>query len=144
MVTHLFKNYLADPNEYRQAEAYWLGLWETVDPEPKSFYGWRTPWVNTGSPSILDGNPMFSAYSPAVRRGVRIIQHPPTNNQLEFAYWLDTYGGPDTDPESIQELVIACALSDAASAPAVSLMNAWVAGESVRIDFQAEYEHGGR
>ena len=87
---------------------------------------------------------MFSAYSATARRGVRIIQHPPTNNQLEFAYWLDTYGGSDTDPESIQELVIACALSDAASVPAVSLMNAWVAGESVRIDFQAEYEHGGR
>jgi hypothetical protein len=128
MVIHLFKNFLTETHEYRGAEVYWLQLWENLEPTAKSFFGWRTPWLHTGAPSILDGNPIFSAFSPTARRGIRIIQHAPTTEHPELAYWLDTFGGPITDPESIQELVIACALSDIVAAEVVPLLNAWVAG----------------
>ena len=56
---------------------------------------------------ILDGNPIFSAYSPTTRRGIRVIQHLPTTDEIGISYWLDTLGDPLTDPENIRELVIA-------------------------------------
>ncbi|GAC1475312.1 MAG: hypothetical protein NVSMB9_27530 [Isosphaeraceae bacterium] len=142
MLTHLFPNFLSRDSEYFQAEGYWARLWERVNSLSKTAQAWQTPWLGTGSPTLRDGNPIFSAYSPLSRRGIRIIQHPPTSDQVEFAFWLDTYGGSVTDPESIQELVISCALSDASSESAFSILNAWVEGEELAVDFQGPAEPG--
>ena len=74
---------------------------------------------------VRDGNPIFSAYSPERRCGIRVIQYPPESDHLEFDWWLDTFGGPVTDPQAIRELVIACALSKEASRRAFELMEEW-------------------
>src|SRR5438876_2867614 len=53
---------------------------------------------------------------------VRILQHEPTNDQLELDHWLDTFGSDET----ISELVISCALSDQAEQRAADLIRSWI------------------
>ena len=130
MIHHLYAKFLTDPWIYREAEAYWLKIWESIDPSVRGAYQWTTPWVHTGSPEILDGNPIFSAVSRTLARGIRIIQHEPTSGDLEIQAWPNRFGGNVGDPESIHELVIACALSDSAAAHAGLLMDQWVNGQS--------------
>src|SRR5260370_36236770 len=121
MVQHLCKRFLADAAEYESAQARWRQLWDTLITAEKLAAEWKVPWfvpefVN-GTP-MRDGNPIFTAVSPALRRGVRIIQHAPTTDQLELDYWLDTF----QSDEPISELVISCALSDEAEQQASDLM----------------------
>jgi len=128
MVTHLYPKFLEDPSEYQEAMSFWRHLWSQVSPLEQRVRGWRWPWLFTGSANdrvFMDGNPMFSAYSPTRRCGIRVIQYPPTSNQLEFDYWLDTFGGELGEPETIRELVIACALSEEAARRASELMEMW-------------------
>ena len=138
MVTHRFLTFLEDRSEYTRATDYWVELWERVDPLRRLLDGWKSPWLSTsfGDGSLdMDGNPIFSAFSPSLRKGVRIIQYPPTSNRIEFDFWQDTFGGPRTDPEAIRELVIACALSDEAADLALAAMRDWVDGKPVSVSF---------
>ena len=126
MVRHLCKGFLADAAEYESAQARWRRLWQRIVAEEKREAEWQVPWfapefVN-GTP-MRDGNPIFSAVSPTLRRGVRIIQHEPGGDELELEYWLDTFQGD----EPIAELVISCALSEQAEDKAAKLIHSWVA-----------------
>ena len=129
MVENLFENFLGDPHQYQQSEEFWKDLWRDVVRSAGHHDDWLTPWLGTGSPLIKDGNPVFSAFSPLLRRGIRIVQQEPVEPGLDFQVWLDAFGGPPTDPESINELVVACVLSDVAAHYARSAMMAWVAGD---------------
>jgi hypothetical protein len=137
MVEHFFANFLADPSEYTRAEEHWVHLWSGVDELQRRMHGWRHPWLSSGTVAgaeLRDGNPIFSAYSPEKRYGIRVIQYPPEADRLEFDWWLDTFGGPPTDPQAIRELVIACALSEEASRRAFELMEEWcVRGEIAEL-----------
>jgi hypothetical protein len=140
MVKNLFENFLDDPLQYQKSEEYWNEVWRDVVGTTSAFDDWQTPWLGTGSPAIKDGNPIFSAISPAMRRGIRIVQQEPIDSGLDFQVWLDTFGGSPTDPESINELVIACVLSDAAIFHARMSMMTWVAGDPLSF----RREPGGR
>jgi hypothetical protein len=76
----------------------------------------------------------FSAVSPLKRRAIRIIQFEPTERELEFVAYPDTFGGSVFDPKAIHELVISCALSDKAATLALSLMRTWVEGRGLSFD----------
>ena len=138
MKNHLYENFLNDIDEYRASEAFWRARWqrECFDADPR--FDWSYPWISTGSPDYLDGNPIFSAVSPSLRRGVRIIQHEPTSRKLEIQAWPDFVGGSYNDPHAIQELVISCALSEAAADWAMSLIRPWVAGRSISFDMKRD------
>ena len=138
MVKNLFPSFLDDPEQYELSERYWQELWGRIDPAVRSNFEWSHPWLGTGSRSIKDGNPIFSAYSPVLGRGIRVIQEEPVGPGLDIRAWLDTFGGDITDPDRIHELVIACALSDAASDVALPAMSAWVRGESLALADDAE------
>src|SRR4051794_36191604 len=105
MLNHLFANFLNDVQEYRASEGFWEALWLRTDPSMLGQYGWSYPWISTGSRDCLDGNPIFSAFSPALRRGVRIIQHEPTTQRIEIQAWPDFVGGSYYDPGAVQELL---------------------------------------
>jgi hypothetical protein len=120
MSRYLFPRFLDDPEEYTKATDYWRQLWEHVHFRART---WRQPWL---ADALRDGNPMFSAVSDQMRKGVRVIQHPPSRAGTEFVVWLDTFGGSLTDPDSISELVISCALSDSTAIRAIEVMNSWV------------------
>ena len=124
-VQHLLPTFLDDPQVYRQAVTYWRDLWAHLAPRTHA-RGWITPWLTTGHPTICDGNPIFSAWAPAHRKGLRVIQYAPTSEALECASWFDTVGGDATDPQRIHELVITCALSDGAAQKARQIIEAWL------------------
>ncbi len=131
MIDHLYSNFLNDPREYSFSENYWRELWQNISDQDRSRFGWQQPWFQPLPRELGQGNPIFSAFSPLLRRGIRVIQHEPTRQTLEIQAWPDSFGGPITDPESIKELVIACALSDLAVGVAMDLMQPWVANRPI-------------
>ena len=134
MLKHVFPNFLQDERIYAQAERYWIDLWNQIGPFDRAENGWVQPWFQPLPPALSEGNPIFSAVSPTLRRGVRILQSEPTEQGLEFYAYPDTFGGTIFDPFAIQELVISCALSDVAAEYAMSLIRPWVAGKPIRFD----------
>jgi hypothetical protein len=139
VVRHLYKDFLANAEAYRASEDFWRRRWEEIL-DADQLAEWSHPWISTGSLDLLDGNPIFSAFSPSSRRGVRIIQHEPTSSKVEIQAWPDFVGGNYYDPDVIQELVISCALSNAAADLAMSLIRPWVTSGS--ISFIEEEESG--
>ena len=79
MVRHIASDFLKDKRQYHQAERYWRELWDRLVGETGVAEQWSTPWL--GAP-LRDGDPMFSAVAPALRRGVHVIQHEPTSEAL--------------------------------------------------------------
>jgi hypothetical protein len=134
MLKHLYPNFLKDEREYVASERYWIDLWQQIDMDAKDRNEWRQPWFQPLPPSISEGNPIFSAVSPRLKRGIRIIQSEPSETGLEFVAYPDTFGGPVSDPDAIHELVISCALSDASAKAAFSVMLPWVEGRRVSLD----------
>lgn len=126
MIKPLFPSFLQDRAEYAASVEYWNRLWEKINPAARSVYGWRRPWLARDAATVLDGNPIFSAISEELQKGVRIIQHAPSSNSVEFTSWLDTFGGNHADPEAVVELVIACALTDPVAVLASTLIEIWV------------------
>ena len=140
MVVNLFPDFLTDEEQYRQSEEYWMNLWHRVDHFDRQFYHWTCPWLGTGSPAIRDGNPIFK----------RLFSDPSTWNTRRSAgsvgqsardihAYPDYFGGIFADPSSINELVIACTLSDEAAKIALRLLGPWVAGRS--IIFENAFDH---
>jgi len=125
MAQHLYKTFLVDADEYKAAEARWRQLWDRLVSTEKREADWEVRWFvpafANGTP-MRDGNPIFTAVSPGLRRGVRIIQHEPTTDQVELDYWLDTF----QSDEPISELVISCALSDQAEEKPAELIRSWI------------------
>jgi hypothetical protein len=134
VVVPIHPAFLDDPQSYARARAYWVDLWERIDPVQRRRDHWETPWLSDGfadgSP-INDGNPIFSAVSRSNAKGIRIIQVPPEQDEV-WDFWLDTFGGLSGDPGIIDELVIYCALSQRTAVDAFSLMNSWVHGDIQR------------
>jgi hypothetical protein len=140
MIILMHTTFLQDAQEYALAEKYWIDRWHQIEGTTRSRFGWQQPWFHPLPPNISQGNPIFSAVSPQLKRGIRVIQHEPTSASLEIQAWPDTFGGSVTDPESIRELVIACALSDVSAALALEMMEPWVAGHAV--SFLAHHRGG--
>jgi hypothetical protein len=129
VIKHLYPHFLTDVQEYALVERFWVDLWLRIDPNTRQ--GWQQPWFQPLPPRISEGNPIFTAVSRERRRAVRVIQFEPTENNLEFVAYPDTFGGQFSDPSVIHELVISCALSDMAAMYAQSLMRSWVEGNGL-------------
>jgi hypothetical protein len=127
----LFPQFLVDPEQYKLSEQYWCDLWNKADRFDRARYEWTYPWLGTGSPDIKDGNPIFSAISAALRRGIRVIQEEPCETGPGIQAWLDTFGGDITSPDHIHELVISCTLSEVVAEVALSLITPWVQGNAI-------------
>src|SRR6266571_5066970 len=107
MAAHLFPRFLADPAEYSRAEAYWRSLWEELTRLTGQVQEWRHPWLQTayadGTP-FRDGDPIFSAWSPSRKLGVRVIQNEPQQEALALDFWSDVVG--DQRSGEVHTLVI--------------------------------------
>lgn len=122
MVQHIDSDFLTDHEQYRHAEQYWEELWRRLMSQAGPGEKWQHPWL--GAP-VRDGNPMFSAMSAELRRGVHVIQHAPTAEDVELVWWRDRFGEEGLD-EVVDQLVISCALSREAAEQASALMWSWV------------------
>jgi hypothetical protein len=135
MVQHLFRRFLADPGEYAQAEDYWRRLWEQLARFSGQQHEWRYPWIRTtyadGTP-FRDGDPIFSAWSPSRKLGVRVIQNEPQDEELELNCWLDLLGD-EWSGGKVRTLVISCALSRQAADLAWDLILSWMRDGEVSI-----------
>ena len=114
----MFTNFRSDSTEYAAAERFWQDLFARAAREEGVEGEWVVPWLNTrfaGGTPFGDGNPIFSAWSPARRVAVRVIQHDAADPPGEdgFDSWTDTFDGEGGE---VRELVISCVLSDVASA----------------------------
>jgi hypothetical protein len=132
MVQHIDRDFLTDPRQYRHAEQYWAELWSRVVSKSGAAERWQHPWL--GAP-LGDGNPMFSAVSPDLRRGVHVIQHAPTSDDVELVWWLDRFGEEGID-EVVDQLVISCALSREAAEQASELIGSWITRGQVEAAVQ--------
>jgi hypothetical protein len=127
MDKHLYPNFLTDPDEYAKAEALWTERWEEIRRSAMDPDAWEAPWFGTtfadGTP-CRDGNPIFSAFSPLSRRGIRVIQQEPSADPHEPCVWIDTF---DKDgSQEIDELVISCALTRKTLIDAMDMMSQWM------------------
>jgi hypothetical protein len=137
MAEFLFPDFLQDPRQYEQAESVWQRSWQDLIGRTGTLDLWETPWFSTnfndGTP-CRDGNPIFSAVSPTRRLGIQVIQLEPEENPREITYWMDTFA--KGEPEEVNELVIACVLSDQTLLDAVNLMRQWITREQVQLSWQ--------
>lgn len=135
MVRHLFPRFLHDPSEYVQAEAFWRDLWEKLARFTGQRQDWQYPWLRTayanGTP-FQDGDPIFSAWSPSRKLGVRVIQNEPQLQELDLDFWYDRVGDEWSGGE-VNTLVISCALSGRAAALAQDLILSWMRDSAVSV-----------
>ena len=139
MVRHLFPRFLDDPTEYARAEAYWRALWDELVWFEGQAQEWQYPWLKTayanGTP-FQDGDPIFSAWSPSRKLGVRVIQNEPGAGEPELTYWHDVVG--DQWSGEVQTLVISCILSGQTAALARDLISYWVREGRVSVCYPQE------
>jgi hypothetical protein len=126
MIDYLFPRFLDDPAEYAKAEAYWQRLWENLVPLTGA-REWRSPWLQTafadGTP-FRDGDPIFSAWFPSRKCGIRIIQNRPQGEDPALDFWPDTVG--DEWSGEVSTLVISCVLSRQTAELARELISSWI------------------
>jgi hypothetical protein len=135
MVQHLFPRFLDDPAEYAEAEAFWRRLWDGLARFSGQQHEWRHPWLRTayadGTP-FRDGDPIFSAWSPSRKLGVRVIQNAQQQQEPELLFWPDTVGDAWSGGE-VRTLVISCALSRQAAGLAEGLILSWMRDGTVSV-----------
>jgi hypothetical protein len=133
MMSHfLFPDFLDDPQQYQEAEEFWLRTWKELVREAEQANQWKSPHYTTtlvdGTP-CRDGDPIFSAVDPTRRLGVRIIQFEPTGDSGEIVSWQDTFA--EGEPEEVRDLVISCSLTDETLSKACDLIRQWITQDRI-------------
>jgi len=123
----LHPDFLHDPSKYALAASLWQSEWSQLVLSAGVEHEWDSPWLKTtfanGTP-FLDGNPIFSAVSRTMRRGIRVIQQEPDGAEEGLLFWVDTFARGQ--PDAVKELVITCVLTSEILHKIVALMKQWV------------------
>ena len=117
----LYATFLENRRVYRLAKARWQRLFEQLLSAKQ--YTFR-PFLNE---KRMDGNPMFTAYVPAVDRAVRIIQVDPTEavSEVDIKAWLDQAVMPERE-DRVEELVIDLVLTNESERISKQLIDGWL------------------
>ena len=76
MPDYLFRSFRRSRLEYEMSIRFWSEeVWDRIPPYVRE--GWTTPWFARQRPELEDGNPIFSAWSPYLHRGIQIVQIEP-------------------------------------------------------------------
>jgi hypothetical protein len=128
MIYHLFPTFLSNIEEYRASEHFWQDLCENILIKKEQKKQWK-PWLNVhyvdGTP-FLNGNPIYSLISPDGKKGICIIQEEPSRKKIRITAWMDRFGDIEEGDKFVEELVIACELSEESSKIANELIEIWV------------------
>jgi hypothetical protein len=142
MVHIIHERFLEDSDEYQAAEDYWVKLAKGVAKElgVEEWKSWISRSYADGTPWEQDGNPIFSARSEELERGVRVMQHTPTSDDIEIAAWLKNYPEEFIDLPR-DELVINIGLSEESGEKARQLLRIWMSPQSTPGEMQDAIEH---
>jgi len=131
----VFPDFLEDASRYEQAQAFWGKRMDAV--LSANQYVWEPFYMEA-----TDGNPLFSAYVPALHKLVRIIAFFPEGDDILFTAYLDQW--PGAFPEGIQpsqasavpELVIDLAMTESTLQEAKKLLYLWLHANISAKDMQ--------
>ena len=108
MDTILYPDFLEDISSYQAASDFWHAKLDTLFRElglSKQDY-LNTTMVN--GVALQDGNPIFQAYFPELKKAVRIIQEEPLL-PADFGSWVNF---TEVEEEELEELVIGLVLTE--------------------------------
>lgn len=124
MLTQLYKNFLKDKNEYKNAEMYWEKLFQEIFSQTNIESYKRLKYSFSNGEEFLDGNPITDRYFPKSKKAIRIIQQEITTNSIKLDAWI----GKLEIEEGIEilELVISLELSEESAEIVKRLVDEWI------------------
>lgn len=122
MDTILYPDFLEDILSYQAAADFWQTkfnpLFQELGLQKQDYL--NTTMVN--GVSLLDGNPIYQAYFPDLKKAVRIIQEEPIL-PADYGSWVNV---TEVDEEEVEELVISLVLTEENVERAWEEIRAWM------------------
>lgn len=122
MDTILYPDFLEDITSYQAAADFWQAR---LDPLFRELELKKQDYLNTtmvnGVP-LHDGNPIYQAYLPELKKAVRIIQEEPIL-PADFGSWMNV---TEVEEEEVQELVIGLVLTEENVERAIGEIHGWL------------------
>ena len=122
MDTILYPDFLEDISSYQAATDFWQAK---LDPLFRELGLSKQDYLNTtmvnGAP-LQDGNPIYQAYFPELKKAVRIIQEEPLL-PADFGSWVNV---TEVEEEEVEELVIGLVLTEENLERAGEEIRAWL------------------
>ncbi len=122
MDTILYPDFLEDITSYQAASDFWQAklapLFRELGLSKQDYL--NTTMVN--GVALQDGNPIFQAYFPELKKAVRIIQEEPLL-PADFSSWVNV---TEVDEEEVAELVISLVLTEENVERAVAEIYGWL------------------
>ena len=122
MDTILYPDFLEDISSYQAATDFWQAK---LDPLFREFGLSKQDYLNTimvNGVSLHDGNPIYQAYFPELKKAVRIIQEEPIL-PADFGSWVNL---TEVDEEEVEELVISLVLTEDNVERAIAEIHGWL------------------
>lgn len=122
MDTILYPDFLEDISSYQAAADFWQAK---LDPLFQELGLNKQDYLNTtmvNGVALQDGNPIFQAYFPELKKAVRIIQEEPLL-PADFSSWVNV---TEVDEEEMEELVISLVLTEENVERARETISAWL------------------
>ena len=108
MDTILYPDFLEDISSYQAAADFWQAR---LDPLFRELGLNKQDYLNTtmvNGVALQDGNPIYQAYFPELKKAVRIIQEEPLL-PADFGSWVNV---TEVEEEEVEELVIGLVLTE--------------------------------
>ena len=142
MAEFLYADFLNDKRVYNLAQGSWKRLLNSLLKEHAYTY---TPYINQvqNGQKEYDGNPIFSAFIPEIKRAIRIIQVAPEEDGDDISAWIDDIElNGKTKAQKTPELVLDLKLSKKAKSIAKNLIAKWVVNQldTATLDQILDYE----
>lgn len=122
MDTILYPDFLEDITSYQAASDFWQAK---LDPLFRELGLSKQDYLNTtmlNGVALHDGNPIYQAYFPELKKAVRIIQEEPLL-PADFGSWVNV---TEVDEEEVEELVISLVLTEENVERAWETIRAWL------------------
>ena len=124
MVRHLYKDFLKNKKEYKNAELYWEKLFQEIFSQTNIESKKRLNYSFNNEEEFLDGNPITDRYFANNKKAIRIIQEEITTNSIKIDAWIKKIE-IEEDIE-ILELVISLELSEESTEIVKRLIDEWI------------------
>ena len=122
MDTILYPDFLEDITNYQAASDFWQAK---LDPLFRELGLSKQDYLNTtmaNGVALQDGNPIYQAYFPELKKAVRIIQEEPLL-PADFSSWVNV---TEVDEEEVEELVISLVLTEENVERAIAEIHGWL------------------